>query len=138
MRLLDEYNISVSGKNAVIVGRSDLVGKPMAVMLSKAGATVSICHSKTKNLEKYTLLADILVVAVGKIGLITSDMVHDGAVVIDVGINKCDDKICGDVCFDEVKNKASYISPVPFGVGQMTVAMLGVNVLKAFNMQRNM
>lgn len=135
MRLLEEYNIQVAGKNVVVVGKSDLVGKPMAMLLSNADATVTICHSKTKNLKEHTLLADILVVAVGKPNLITGDMVNDGTVVIDIGINRCDDKICGDVNFDEVKDKASYITPVPGGVGQMTVAMLGVNILKAYYMQ---
>ena len=137
MRLLDEYNISVSGKNVTVIGASDLVGKPMAILLSNAGATVTVCHSKTKNLREYTLLADILVVAVGHPCLITADMVRDGTVVIDVGINRVDDIICGDVCFDTVKEKASYITPVPGGVGPMTVAMLGENVLKAYKMQRN-
>lgn len=137
MRLLEEYNINVSGKKVCIVGRSNLVGKPMAILLDKAGATVTVCHSKTKNLDEYTRLADILVVAVGKPNLITTDMVRDNAVVIDVGISKVDDKICGDVCFQEVKDKVSYISPVPKGVGPMTVAMLGENVLKAYKMQRD-
>ena len=137
MRLLEKYKINVSGKNACVVGRSNLVGKPMAILLSKAGATVTMCHSKTKDLKEYTRLADILVVAVGKPNLITTDMVRDNAVVIDVGISKVDDKICGDVCFQEVKDKVSYISPVPKGVGPMTVAMLGENVLKAYKMQRD-
>lgn len=136
MKLLEEYNIDVCGKNALVIGRSNLVGKPMAQMLTNAGATVTICHSKTKNLKEYTRLCDILVVAVGKPNLITTDMVNDDAIVIDVGINKHEGKICGDVDFEMVKNKASYITPVPGGIGQMTVAMLGVNVLKAYKMQK--
>lgn len=137
MKLLKEYGINVCGKNAVVIGRSDLVGKPMAMLLCNAGATVTICNSKTKNLKDYTPLADILVVATGKPGLITGDMIGDDVIVIDVGISKCGDKICGDVCYDEVVAKASYITPVPGGVGPMTVAMLGENVLKAYKMQRN-
>jgi len=137
MKLLEEYGINVCGKNAVVIGRSNLVGKPMAMLLCNAGATVTICNSKTKNLKDYTLLADILVVATGKPGLITGDMIGDDVIVIDVGINKCGDKICGDVCYDEVVAKASYITPVPGGVGQMTVAVLGTNILKAYYMQEN-
>ena len=104
-------------------------------MMLNAGATVTICHSKTKNLAEYTKRADILVVAVGKSKLISSSMVKDGAVVIDVGINRLDTGLCGDVDFDSVKDKCSYITPVPGGVGPMTVAMLGKNVLKAYRLQ---
>jgi len=135
MELLDRYNISVSGKNVVIVGRSDLVGKPMGVMMLNNDATVTICHSKTKNLSEYTKKADILVVAVGRSNFITSDMVSEGAVVIDVGISRLADGLCGDVDFESVKDKCSYITPVPGGVGPMTVAMLGKNILKAYKIQ---
>lgn len=136
MELLKRYNISVSGLNAVVVGRSNLVGKPMAMMLTNADATVTLCHSKTKNLGEITKKADLLVVAVGHPKLITEDMVKDGAIVIDVGINKTDNGLCGDVDFDNVINKASYITPVPGGVGQMTVAMLANNILEAYKMQK--
>lgn len=135
MELLKKYNISVEGRDVVIVGKSNLVGKPMGIMMLNAGATVTICHSKTKNLAEYTKRADILVVAVGKSKLISSSMVKDGAVVIDVGINRLDTGLCGDVDFDSVKDKCSYITPVPGGVGPMTVAMLGKNVLKAYRLQ---
>lgn len=137
MELLDRYDISVSGKNVVIVGRSDLVGKPMAMMMLDRDATVTVCHSKTKNLKEFTKNADILVVAVGKPNLITEDMISDGVVILDVGINRTDTGLCGDVLFDSVKDKCSYITPVPGGVGQMTVAMLSKNVLKAYKMQMN-
>ena len=138
MELLDRYNISVSGKNVVIVGRSDLVGKPMSVMMLNKDATVTVCHSKTKNLSEYTKSADILVVAVGRPNFITSDMVREGAVVIDVGISRLENGLCGDVDFESVKDKCSYITPVPGGVGPMTVAMLGKNILKAYKIQNNM
>lgn len=137
MELLDRYDISVSGKNVVIVGRSDLVGKPMAMMMLDRDATVTVCHSKTKNLKEFTKNADILVVAVGKPNLITEDMISDGVVILDVGINRTDTGLCGDVLFDSVKDKCGYITPVPGGVGQMTVAMLSKNVLKAYKMQMN-
>lgn len=136
MELLDRYDISVAGKNVVIVGRSDLVGKPMAMMMLNKDATVTVCHSKTKDLSEYTKKADILVVAVGEPNFITSDMVSDGVVVIDVGINRLEDKLCGDVDFESIKDKCGYITPVPGGVGQMTVAMLARNILKAYNIQK--
>ena len=136
MELLKRYNISVSGLNAVVVGRSHLVGKPMATMLTNSDATVTLCHSKTKNLGEITKRADLLVVAVGCPGLITADMVKDDAIVVDVGINKVNDKLCGDVLYDEVSKKASYITPVPGGVGQMTVAMIGINLLTVYKMQK--
>ena len=135
MELLDRYNISVSGKNVVVVGRSDLVGKPMGVMMLNRDATVTICHSKTENLSEYTKNADILVVAVGRPNFITSDMVSDGTIVIDVGVSRLDDGLCGDVDFESVKEKCSYITPVPGGVGPMTVAMLAKNILKAYKIQ---
>ena len=132
MELLRRYDIDISGKECVVIGRSDIVGKPMAMMLLHSGGTVTICHSKTQNLAEHTRRADILVSAVGKAGFVTADMVKDGAVVIDVGINRnTDGKICGDVDFTAVEPKASYITPVPGGVGPMTVAMLMKNTVKA-------
>ncbi len=136
MDILDYYSISVEGKNVVIVGRSDLVGKPLASMMLNNNATVTICHSKTKNLELFTKMADILVVAVGKKGIITGNMISDGTIVIDVGINRVDGKLYGDVDFESVKDKVSFITPVPGGVGQMTVAELGQNVLKAYKKRK--
>ena len=135
MELLRRYNISVSGMNAVVVGRSHLVGKPMGTLLSNLDATVTLCHSKTNNLAEITRKADLLVVAVGHPKLITADMVKEGAIVIDVGINKTETGLCGDVDFDNVSRKTSYITPVPGGVGQMTVAMLANNVLEAYKLQ---
>ena len=130
--LLEEYGIEIAGKHCVIVGRSDIVGKPLARMLVDMDATVTLCHSKTNNLAEFTKSADILIVAVGKRDLITADMVKDGVVVIDVGINRTEDgKLCGDVDFNSVVEKASYITPVPGGVGPMTRAMLLENVVKA-------
>ncbi len=133
MELLKYYNIDVAGKNVAIVGRSDLVGRPMAEVMINSDATVTLCHSKTNNLKDITKNADILVVAVGKAKLITSDMVKDGVVVVDVGINRLEDgSLCGDVDFDDVSSKCSYITPVPGGVGQMTVLELGYNTYKAY------
>ncbi len=136
MELLKRYEINLEGAHAVVVGRSNLVGKPMATMLTNAGATVTLCHSKTKELAKQTKKADILIVTVGKPKLITADMVRKGTVVIDVGINRLADGLCGDVDYENVSKKCSYITPVPGGVGPMTVAMLGSNVLKAYKMQK--
>lgn len=133
MELLEAKKIDVSGKNVVIVGRSNLVGKPLSHLLLKKDATVTVCHSKTEHLEQYTKLADILIVAVGKKHLITGDMVKEGVVVIDVGITREDGKLYGDVKFDEVKEKASLITPVPGGVGPMTVTMLLKNVIECYN-----
>lgn len=137
MELLDRYNINVRSKHVVIVGKSNLVGKPLIGLMLNKGATVTSCNSLTKDLGKYTNEADILVVAVGKPKLITSDMVKDGAIVIDVGINRYDGNIVGDVDYELVKDKASYITPVPGGVGQMTVAMLAKNILLAYLKQQN-
>lgn len=132
IELLEEYNIDIEGKNAVVVGRSNIVGKPMMQCLLNKNATVTICHSRTKDLKEETSMADILVVAIGKEKFIKEDMVKKGAVVIDVGINRMENgKICGDVDYDEVSKKASYITPVPGGVGPMTIAMLMNNVVKA-------
>lgn len=132
MKLLSEYNINVEGKKCVVVGRSNIVGRPMAQLLLNANGTVTICHSKTENLEEYTKEADILVVAIGKPKYITENMVKEGAVVIDVGINRLTDskKIVGDVDFENVKEKCSYITPVPGGVGPMTIITLMENVIK--------
>ncbi len=132
MKMLEEYNIKVEGKNAVVVGRSNIVGKPLAQLLLNANATVTTCHSKTQNISEITKQADILVAALGKPKFITADMVKDGAVVIDVGINRNDEgKLVGDVDFENVEKKASYITPVPGGVGPMTIAMLMSNVVKS-------
>lgn len=135
MELLDRYNISVSNKNVVIVGRSRLVGKPLEVMMKNRDANVTVCHSKTENLSECTKKADIIISAVGKPKLITEDMIGKGVIVIDVGISRTEDGICGDVDFDSVKDKCSYITPVPGGVGPMTVAMLAKNILKAYEVQ---
>ena len=131
-KMLEEYNIPTEGKRAVIVGRSNIVGKPLIQCLLNKNATVTVCHSRTKNIEEITREADILVAALGKPKFITADMVKDGAVVIDVGINRNEEgKLVGDVDFENVSKKASYITPVPGGVGPMTIAMLMYNVVKA-------
>lgn len=136
MELLKYYNIDVNGKNCVIIGRSNIVGKPMAALLLEKNGTVTICHSRTKNLSEITSQADILVAAVGRAGFVTADMVKEGAVVIDVGINRnAEGKLCGDVDFDGVKDKTSYITPVPGGCGPMTIAMLMNNTLVAAEKQ---
>ena len=135
MELLDMYNVSLKGKNACIVGRSNLVGKPLIQLLLARDATVSICHSKSVDIKSYTKMADVLIVAAGHPNLITKDMVKEGAVVIDVGINKEHDSLVGDVSFDEVSKKASLITPVPGGVGPMTIASLLKNVVKAYKFQ---
>lgn len=131
MSLLDYYGIELKGKHAVVVGRSDIVGKPMALMLLQRDCTVTICHSKTQNLSQITSQADILVCAVGKKHLITADMVKQGAVVLDAGINRESGKIYGDCDFENVSKKASYITPVPGGVGPMTITSLLMNVYEA-------
>ena len=130
IHLLGEENIEIKGKHAVVVGRSDIVGKPVTHMLLERDATVTVCHSKTENLAEFTRMADILIVAIGKPKFITVDMVKEGAVVIDVGINRMEDgTLCGDVDFDAIKDKASAITPVPGSVGPMTVSMLLANTL---------
>lgn len=132
MEMLKEYGISPAGKRCVVLGRSNIVGKPMAMLLTQADGTVTICHSRTPDLAAITRQADILVSAVGRVGLVTADMVKDGAVVIDVAMNRNDaGKLCGDVDFAAVAEKASYITPVPGGVGPMTRAMLMANILTA-------
>ena len=121
----------LSGKEAVVIGRSNIVGKPMSMLLLQQNCTVTICHSRTQNLAEHTLRADILIAAVGKAGFVTADMVKEGAIVIDVGINRVDGKVCGDVDFEHVKEKAGWITPVPGGVGKMTIAMLLANTADA-------
>lgn len=132
MALIERSGIAVAGKSCVVIGRSNIVGKPMAMLLLHANGTVTICHSKTQNLKKICAEADILVAAIGRANFVTADMVKDGAVVIDVGINRLESgKLCGDVNFSEVEPKASYITPVPGGVGPMTITMLMQNTLTA-------
>lgn len=136
MKLLEYYDISLQGKNAVVIGRSNLVGKPLAQLLLDANCTVTICHSKTQNLAEITSRADIVCVAIGKAKFLTSDMVKNGAVVIDVGMDRDENgKLCGDIDFDSVAPKCSYITPVPGGVGPMTVTMLLANTVKAYKAQ---
>ena len=136
IKILEDYNIEIEGKNSVIIGRSNIVGKPMLQCWLNKNATVTVCHSRTKNLKEITKMADILVVAIGKSKFVTKDMVKKDAVVIDVGINRGEDgKICGDVDFEEVSKVASYITPVPGGVGPMTIAMLMNNIVKATKLQ---
>lgn len=134
MTLLNEYNIDITGKEAVVVGRSNIVGKPMAMLLLNKNATVTIAHSKTKNLKEVTKRADILVVAIGKAGFITQDMVKPGSVIIDVGINRLDGHIYGDVDFENVSKIVNYITPVPGGVGPLTIVTLLENTKKAYEM----
>jgi methylenetetrahydrofolate dehydrogenase (NADP+) / methenyltetrahydrofolate cyclohydrolase len=132
MKMLDSIGYSLRGKHAVVIGRSNIVGKPMALMLLQESATVTVCHSATPNLKAMTLQADVIVAAVGKRNVLTADMVKPGAVVIDVGMNRNDDgKLCGDVDFAGVSNVAGWITPVPGGVGPMTITMLLVNTLEA-------
>ena len=132
IKMLEEYNIEISGKRAVVIGRSNIVGKPLAQCLLNKNATVTICHSKTKDIASVVREADIVVAALGKPKFVTEDMVKEGAVVIDVGINRNEEgKLVGDVDFESVEKKASYITPVPGGVGPMTIAMLMNNVVKA-------
>ena len=134
---LKESGVEFAGKHAVIVGRSNTVGKPLAALLLKENATVTVCHSKTTNLGEFTKQADILIAAAGKPKMITSDMVKDGAIVVDVGISRIDGKLVGDVDFDEVKEIASMITPVPGGVGPLTVAMLMLNAARGAWIQRD-
>ena len=136
IHLLDASNIEIAGKHCVVIGRSNIVGKPLAMLMLHRDATVTICHSKTQNLKELCKSADILVAAVGRANFVTADMVKPGAVVVDVGINRCKDgKLCGDVDFENVKDLASYITPVPGGVGPMTIAMLTQNTITAVKLQ---
>lgn len=130
--LIDQLNMDLHGKNVVVVGRSNIVGKPVASLLINKGATTTVCNSKTKDLAGILKKADIIVIAIGKAKFLTKDMVKEGAVVIDVGINRVDGKICGDVDYENVKDIVSHITPVPGGVGPMTIAMLLKNTVKAF------
>jgi methylenetetrahydrofolate dehydrogenase (NADP+)/methenyltetrahydrofolate cyclohydrolase len=137
--MFEEYNIDLTGKNVVILGRSNIVGKPLIHCCLNKNATVTTCHSKTKNIKEITSKADILISAIGKAHFVTADMVKDNAVVIDVGINRLDTgKLVGDVDFENVKEKAEFITPVPGGVGPMTIAMLMNNVIKATKRQNGM
>ena len=132
IKMFEEYNIDLEGKNVVILGRSNIVGKPLIQCCLNKNATVTVCHSRTKDVSEFTKRADIVIVAIGKAKFLKADMVKDGAVIIDVGINRGEDgKLCGDVDFENVSKKASYITPVPGGVGPMTIAMLMNNVIKA-------
>lgn len=136
VKMLEEYNINPEGKNVVIIGRSNIVGKPLLQCLLNKNATITICHSKTRDIKAITKNADILIAAVGRPHFVTEDMVKDGAVVIDVGINRNEEgKLIGDVDFENIEKKASYITPVPGGVGPMTIAMLMNNVVEAAKMQ---
>ncbi|MEG2116474.1 MAG: bifunctional methylenetetrahydrofolate dehydrogenase/methenyltetrahydrofolate cyclohydrolase FolD [Clostridia bacterium] len=135
IELIKSTGETIVGKHAVVIGRSNIVGKPVSLLLLRENATVTICHSKTVNIGQLTKQADILVVAIGKKEFVTGDMVKDGAIVIDVGMNRVDGKLYGDVNFDEVSKKASYITPVPGGVGPMTITMLLKNTLKARKMK---
>ena len=139
MRILEHYGIELEGKNAVVVGRSNLVGKPLAQLLLDKNATVTICHSRTKNLGEITSRADVVCVAIGKAKFLKADMVKEGAVVVDVGMDRDENgKLCGDVDFENVAPKCSYITPVPGGVGPMTVTMLLQNTVKAYKQQNHL
>ena len=137
IELLKRYNIEISGKECVVIGRSNIVGKPMALLLLRENGTVTVCHSRTKDLREVTKRADILIVAIGKPKFIDGSYIREGAVVIDVGIHRNENnKLCGDVDFDSAKEKASYITPVPGGVGPMTIAMLMYNCVQAALMEQ--
>lgn len=131
LKLLEHYDIKVSGKRVAILGRGDIAGKPLAMLLNNNNATVTLCHSKTKNIKSITKEADIVISAVGKSGIVTKDMIKKGAIVIDVGISVIDGKVYGDVDYESVKDIASYITPVPGGVGPMTIAMIMNNLIYA-------
>ena len=132
IQLLDYYEVKIEGKHAVILGRSNIVGKPISLLLLERNATVTICHSKTQHLSVITKSADILIAAIGKPNFVTEDMIEDDTIVIDVGINRVDNKLIGDVDYQSVSKKASLITPVPGGVGPMTIAMLMANTLQSF------
>lgn len=136
IRLLDDYNINLEGKKAVVIGRSNIVGKPLSLLLQRRNTTVIMAHSKTVNLKEHTLLSDIIISAAGHPNLITEDMISAGSVVIDVAINRIDNKLSGDVDFNKVKEKASFITPVPGGIGPMTIAMLMENTLELYTLQK--
>ena len=132
IKLLEYYQIDLTGTNAVVVGRSNIVGKPMAMLLLSKNVTVTVCHSKTKNLNEITSKADLIVMAIGKAKFLKEDMVKDGAIIVDVGMNRDENGLCGDVDFANVSKKASFITPVPGGVGPLTIAMLLANTLRAY------
>lgn len=137
IELLNEYDLSLEGLDVVVIGRSNIVGKPMTALLINEGATVTVCNSRTKNLKEKTKNADVIVVAIGRPKFLTEDMVKDGVIIIDVGINRDENnKICGDVDFENIKHKVSHITPVPRGVGPMTISMLLKNTLKAFRLNK--
>ncbi|WP_207750706.1 bifunctional 5,10-methylenetetrahydrofolate dehydrogenase/5,10-methenyltetrahydrofolate cyclohydrolase [Anaeromonas gelatinilytica] len=133
MRLLEEYKVEIESKNVVVIGRSNILGKPISMLMLNRNATVTMCHSKTKNLRNVTMNADVIISCVGKVRLIEKDMVKEGSIIIDAGINDVDGKIVGDVNYDEVEQKASLITPVPGGVGPMTIAMLLENVMEGYS-----
>lgn len=137
IKLLEYSKLSIEGKRAVVIGRSNIVGKPMAQLLLMNNATPTICHSRTKDIKDITKQADIIVVAIGKAKFLTKDMVKEGAIVIDVGMNRVDGKLCGDVDFDGVSEVAGYITPVPRGVGPMTITMLLYNTIKAYEIHES-
>ncbi|NLL02094.1 MAG: bifunctional 5,10-methylenetetrahydrofolate dehydrogenase/5,10-methenyltetrahydrofolate cyclohydrolase [Mollicutes bacterium] len=137
INMLKAYNIELAGKHVVIVGRSNLVGRPVSNLFLNENATVTICHSKTKNLNEITKLADILIAATGKKHLITAEMIKQGAIIVDVGINKIDGTLYGDVDYENVKEKTSYITPVPGGIGPMTICCLMENIYEAYLLQNN-
>ena len=132
--MLKSTNTEIKGKQALVIGRSNIVGKPVAMLLLKEHATVTIAHSRTKNMKELALQADIIVAAVGRANMVTADMVKEGAIIIDVGVNRVNDKLVGDVDFEAVKEKASFITPVPGGVGPMTIASLLQNTVECFLM----
>ena len=138
IRLLDEYNIEIEGKNALVIGRSIIVGKPVSLLLQSRNATVTTAHSKTKNLKELASKADIIVSAVGKPRFITADYVKENAIIVDVGINRTENGLCGDVDFVNVKEKTSFITPVPKGIGPMTIAMLMENTLELYKIQQDL
>lgn len=138
IRLLDEYDINVEGKNTLVIGRSAIVGKPVSLLLQARNATVTTAHSKTRNLKELCLNSEIIVSAAGKPKFITADYIKDGAIIVDVGINRTENGLCGDVDFENVKEKTSFISPVPKGVGPMTIAMLMENTLELYNLQKQL
>ncbi len=138
IRLLDEYKINLEGKNAIVIGRSNIVGKPLALLLQQRNATVTTAHSRTENLKQITKEHDIVVAAIGMKEYITADYIKEGAIVIDVGINRTNEGLFGDIKYEEVKEKASYITPVPGGVGPMTIAMLLENTFELYKIQRSL
>ncbi len=139
IEILKYHKIKIEGKNCVVIGRSNIVGKPMSILLTQHGGTVTLCHSKTKNLKEHSQSADIIICSVGKASFLTADMVKNGAIIIDVGINKDEnDKLCGDADFENLKDKSSYITPVPGGVGPMTIVMLAKNTILATKIQNKL